>query len=492
MWTLAALSPILTLTIVFLAGAGPADDEDGPGPLPWRVGGPFAFTADAAAFPDSAGNSLEVYVRIPPSTLTRLTAERTDPARLSLAVRLRNRFGARQHEGVQEFAALAKDAEASFGKVVMMRFPVRPGSYRMQVRLEDPESRKRGLLYLGRRINNAASVEGELVVPDQQAGRQISDVEFVWSEAPASMAGTFTRRGAPHGSAGMLPNPERLYGLYANELRASFVAHAPQGGLRPWRWTARVVDTRGNVVAQRESTAAAGSWLFQTISLDVSTESSGGYDLEVKAWQEGDVGAMSRRAHFGIAWQRASWSRNPMDLEDDVHFLLEAEDDAAFSRMNPGEQERYLEDFWHLRDPTPDTAENEARTAFLGRIEHANRTWGRAAIGKGMFSDMGRAYIRHGEPDEILRQVMPAGDQTLSQVLQQLSLTETRPTGEVHQKGLGGDTRAFEIWIYEGDQEVSPTTQPATALVPRSRRRLLLLFVDEQGYGDYRLRYTTE
>ena len=30
-------------------------------------------------------------------------------------------------------------------------------------------------------------------------------------------------------------------------------------------------------------------------------------------------------------------------------------------------------------------------------------------------------------------------------VLQQLELSEDRPTGDVHQKGLGGDTRAYEV-----------------------------------------------
>jgi hypothetical protein len=87
---------------------------------------------------------------------------------------------------------------------------------------------------------------------------------------------------------------------------------------------------------------------------------------------------------------------------------------------------------------------------------------------------------------------MPAGDQTVAQVLQSLDLTETRPTGEVDQKGPGGDTRPFEIWIYDF-REKRPLTAPRDAVInEKSHRRLLFLFVDEHGYGDYRLRYTTE
>jgi hypothetical protein len=109
-----------------------------------------------------------------------------------------------------------------------------------------------------------------------------------------------------------------------------------------------------------------------------------------------------------------------------------------------------------------------------------------------MFSDMGRVYIRHGEPGEVLKQVIPTGDETLLQALRDLELSEDRPTGDVHQKGLGGDTRAFEVWVYEGDIGAPPDTDPAVAANLRLRRRLVFLFVDEHGYGSYTLRYSTE
>ena len=115
----------------------------------------------------------------------------------------------------------------------------------------------------------------------------------------------------------------------------------------------------------------------------------------------------------------------------------------------------------------------------------------RYGLGRGMFSDMGRTFVRYGEPDEVLRQVIPAGDETLTRVIYELSLAEDRPLGDVHQKGLGGDIRPYEVWIYEGDIPLPPDADPR---VPENirRKRLVFLFVDEQGLGDYRLRYTTE
>jgi len=278
--------------------------------------------------------------------------------------------------------------------------------------------------------------------------------------------------------------------LLANEVRAEFAARGLPARL--WHWHARVLDADGQVVAEQETTAAPAARLVASVALDVATQPAGGYDLEVKAWQEGDAGALLRRAHFSIAWLLSSWLRDPSEADDVVHFLLSADEEGRFARLQVGERERFLEDFWRVRDPSPDTAENEAREAFLQRIEHANHTFGGGGLDRGMFSDMGRVYVRYGEPDEVLKQVIPAGDQTLLQAIRDLELTEDRPTGDVHQKGLGGDTRPYEVWVYEGRLGAPPDADPTIAERLRARRRLVFLFVDEQGYGHYTLRYSTE
>jgi len=238
--------------------------------------------------------------------------------------------------------------------------------------------------------------------------------------------------------------------------------------------------------------AAESRRLSPSLAIDVSTVPAGGYELEVQAWQEGDSRPMTRRAHFSVAWNAAAWLRNPRDVEDDVHFLLDGDDEEAFARMSPGDQERYLDDFWRALDPSPASAENEVQAEFFRRRDHANQTWTRSGIGKGMFTDMGRVYIRHGDPDEILRQVIPAGDQTLNHLLQEITASEDRPAGDVQTKGLGGDVRPFEVWVYEGARTRPITARPDPRAGHKTLKRLLFLFVDEQGYGDYRLRYTTE
>ena len=471
-----------------LAGsaASAATGQDGPGPLPWRVGGRLGFTVDAATFPDSGGYSLEVYTRIPPGTLAALGRDVLGATRLRLTVQLRNAYGARVHEAVQEFGIDVRDSTGGFGKVVMVRLPTRPGAGRLRVKLEDLNTHRRGFLNVGRKVSASEQVEGVLQSPLPQAGRDLSEPEFVWHEGPVTHPSVFVRADRT-----VLPNPERLYGLFQTDLRAFFVARGDDQ--RPWSWIARVLDREGRLVAQQESTTVASRWLNAGTAFDLSREPAGGYDLEIKAWQDGDAGALLHRAHFSIAWHRDAWMRNPRDIADNIHFLLDADAEDAFALLHPGEQEHYLEEFWRVRDPSPESAENEALETFLERVEHANREYGRAGLGKGIFSDMGRTYIRYGAPGEIYRQVLPAGDETLRQVTEQLSLNEDRPVaGDVSPHGLGGDMRSWEVWIYEGDIPLPPDTDPRVADQGQRKRRLVFLFVDEHGLGDYRLRYSTE
>src|SRR5262245_16085711 len=485
---------VLTLaapTAGVAAKSKPADepvyDPEGPGPLPWRVTGRVEFTVDAASFPDSTGHTLEVYLRLPPVTLRHLERDEQGAGRLKISTRLTNRFGGRAQEKSEEITFASQDTLAGLGRVVIMRFPARPGPNRLKVKIEDLLSRKRGIGYLGRKVTESETVEGEFTIPQPQAGRDLSDLEFLWMRREAKGASEFRR-----GENLVIPNPERLYGLFATEGRAEFAARGSAGDARAWHWHARVLDAAGKTVAEQSGEGPAGPRLSGTVAIDIASEPAGGYDLELKAWQEGDSGAIVRTSHFGIGWLASTWLVDPSEFDDAVHFLLSAEEENRFQRMHVGERERFLEDFWRRRDPNPDTAVNEARLEFQARVQRANQQFDSPGNDRGMFSDMGRTYIRYGEPDEVLKQVIPAGDESHDQAIQALELTEDRPTGDVHQKGLGGDTRPYEVWVYENIVAKTPDTDPSRAAQVRPRHRMVFLFVDEHGYGNYILRYSTE
>ena len=103
------------------------------GPPPWRVGGRTGFTCDAAAFPDSTGYHLEVYLRVPPATLQQLDHDANGDARLHALVKIRVRGGP-ELESAQDFSISPADTARGQGRVLLMRFPVTPGSCRITAR----------------------------------------------------------------------------------------------------------------------------------------------------------------------------------------------------------------------------------------------------------------------------------------------------------------------------------------------------------------------
>jgi GWxTD domain-containing protein len=449
---------------------------EGLGPLPWRTGGGLGFTVDAAGFPDSAGHRLEVYVRVPPATVAGLVYDSTATGSLRVTGRLRSGFRPRNEIRSQEFTVDRADSIRGFGKVVLLTFALKPGPQELSIKVEDQRSRKRGIMYMGRKVPKSAEVEGEFQFESRLRRADLSDIEFVWPTAAS----------APGFGRGLLPNPERLYGLYASDLQAAFTIRATPDDDRPWRWRARVLGGKDSLVASRDSILSPND--DGRVSLDVSQLPAGGYDLEVSIERDDTTRAV-RRSRFSIGWQAPTWFRNPRDIEDAVHLLLQPEVEEAFALLQAGEQERFLEDFWAIRDPSPGTAANEVRDGFFARCDYANRTFAKSSLLPGMLTDMGRVFIRYGDPREVHRQVIPTGDNVLAKVLIDLGLNEDREIGS-----LGGtpgpDMRPFEVWVYEGEIPMPPEVDPREPLARRFR--LVFLFVDDQGLGDFRLRYSTE
>ncbi|MFH2107134.1 MAG: GWxTD domain-containing protein [Chrysiogenia bacterium] len=105
-------------------------------------------------------------------------------------------------------------------------------------------------------------------------------------------------------------------------------------------------------------------------------------------------------------------------------------------------KEEFIDEFWKKRDPFPETPENENKTEFERRIAYANR-WFKEnrAMGRGWDTPRGRILIQLGEPD----------NRYLSDMIRDPSI------------------KGYERWIYYYYQ-------------------LELIFVDSNGFGEYKLR----
>ncbi|MCW5966277.1 MAG: GWxTD domain-containing protein [Bryobacterales bacterium] len=95
---------------------------------------------------------------------------------------------------------------------------------------------------------------------------------------------------------------------------------------------------------------------------------------------------------------------------EDVAYIIRDEELAAFHRLTIDEErEKFIEQFWLRRDPSPGTEANEAKEEHYRRIAWANGRLGRGST-PGWRTEQGRIYIQFGPPDEI-EDHPPAGSQ---------------------------------------------------------------------------------
>ena len=142
-------------------------------------------------------------------------------------------------------------------------------------------------------------------------------------------------------------------------------------------------------------------------------------------------------------------------LREDAVYIVTDDEKAVFESLTtPEEKERFIEQFWHRRDPDPRTAENEFKVEHYRRLAYASERF--ASGFPGWRTDRGRVYIIHGPPSKI----------------------ESRASGGAYQRPMteGGGVTAtfpFEIWHYRSIPGVGDDIQ--------------LEFVDRSLSGEYRL-----
>jgi GWxTD domain-containing protein len=139
-----------------------------------------------------------------------------------------------------------------------------------------------------------------------------------------------------------------------------------------------------------------------------------------------------------VRWLGLPRSVKDMDLA--VEQLRYIAKDEEFTKMRdaktPEEKQVLFTDFWKKRDPNPSTPRNEKMEEYYARIEYANKHYSHYI--DGWRTDMGMVFIIFGPPSNVERHPFEV------------------------------DSKPYEIWSY---YELNYS----------------ILFLDETGFGDYRL-----
>jgi GWxTD domain-containing protein len=156
-----------------------------------------------------------------------------------------------------------------------------------------------------------------------------------------------------------------------------------------------------------------------------------------------------KRAHRELGDTRLDW------LEQEAIYIISPAERSAFLKLGTNEErDKFIEHFWQLRNPDPDSPENSFREEHYRRIAYANEHFSSGI--PGWKSDRGHIYILWGPPDEI----------------------DSHPTGGTYdrpswQGGGSTSTYAWELWRYRHLEDLGDNLE--------------LEFVDPTGSGEYHL-----
>lgn len=86
-------------------------------------------------------------------------------------------------------------------------------------------------------------------------------------------------------------------------------------------------------------------------------------------------------------------------LNQEVVYLITDEERREFLRLPSDEaRDKFIEDFWEVRNPLRGSKDNPLKEEHYRRIEYANQNFGRMSNTPGWMTDMGRTYILFGKP----------------------------------------------------------------------------------------------
>jgi GWxTD domain-containing protein len=209
----------------------------------------------------------------------------------------------------------------------------------------------------------------------------------------------------------------------------------------------RVIDSKKNEIfqrSQREAITGPKTQIFMKV--DSASIPMGTYFLTAEAVVEDGISGKSYRG----TTSRTLNVRSPdlpaavVDIEKAIDQLMYIARDSELQYIRDGatqeeKRKRFME-FWSKRDPDPSTQRNELMEEYYSRVQYANQNFGHYM--EGWRTDMGMVYIHFGAPENIERHPMEI------------------------------DTKPYEIWYYY-------------------QLNRQFIFVDQTGFGDYRLTYPT-
>ncbi len=129
----------------------------------------------------------------------------------------------------------------------------------------------------------------------------------------------------------------------------------------------------------------------------------GQYDIEMKVGRDRVV-----RKSFTIRWLNMPRVLSNVGLASEaLEYLMPEKEFDEFMKQSTEDLPKQLEDFWKKRDPTPQTAYNEAMAEYYYRCDYAFENFRTLSQANGIKTDRGKIYILYGPPTKSERFLIP-------------------------------------------------------------------------------------
>jgi len=470
--------------------AGTLGAHEQPAGDPATSVGDLRFHAAAVPFRHGAGEGrAEFTIRIPYREIHFIPEEDRYAAKLRLTVQMWSTGGKRvgylQREAILQSTDREATTDSLLGEIYSVGLTAPPGKYTFRVLVEDMNMARQGLVYKMKNQKRQGEVNGTVDMGDWLFhDPALSGLEFAW-EVGGGVEGSPFRKG----SYEVKPHPSAYFGHFQDAVSVYYElydAPPPIEG-RTYLLETRVHNTAGDTLFTSLDSLriSEGTAWPHAIGIDVSQFPGGHYTMLLTLEDESGRALARSQGGFDVLWSLDSWSADALDLyEVTVSTLLPSDSTEVFRGLSMGEKEQWIERIWRKADPTPDTGDNENRAEFRRRVDYANAHY--SIIERGMYTDRGRVYIRYGEPDDIKIERLPVAQKTLGYLLGEQIPNSSRQNITDTKSGVA-DLRAYEIWTYQ---------MKGRELVPRFGMNevsaaLKFVFVDEQGYGEYTMKYSS-
>lgn len=341
------------------------------------------FTADPVISLDAEGHpALAVSISVPFTELQwiRIVNPPTNDrfaARAELTVVFEPGRGGPLHGDIWERRMVVPSFESSrspnSSMVEKRTFSLPPGRYQIRVLVRDLNA------------ETQSSAKQRLEVPDySRVPVGFSDLEL----------------GIVDSSGRFSPVPTRVFGLEVRRIAARASLFDRRSGNWPRRYPLRyrLLDEMGEALVSGsmdvEVPRSAAPVVIRPSTSDLFV---GSYAFEVEL-NEGRSRWRVERS-FDVEESGPPRGREYERMLEPLSYIASSEEIDDLRSLPADQQERGWQEFWRRRDPTPDTARNEALLEFFRRVRHAEQHF--QGFGPGWRSDMGRIYIKFGPPDQV-------------------------------------------------------------------------------------------